>query len=290
MLLIHKIEKTHFSYSESLIVKCILDLKQDIKDLSSYKIAKLTHTSPTLVIRVAKKLGLSGWNELKEIYLKELEYLYDTYDIDASIPFTIDEDYIEISHHIASLLKDTITETQKMLDHDTLYKVMKYLKDAKEIDIFTRDCYKGYAKSFQENMFYIGKKVNVYSYYDEIYARCITQGHVVIGISYSGENSYLLNIQDIVKSCHVPFVAITNIGNNSLSKKSDVVLKMSSREMLTTKIGDFASSQSVKYILDTLYSCIFSLDYKESLDNRISLLRQHDEKISGYMYIDEDDA
>ncbi len=287
MLLIHKIEKTHFSSSEALIIQCILDLKQDIKDLSSYKIADLTHTSPTLVIRVAKKLGLSGWNELKEIYLKELEYLYKSYDTDASIPFTINDDFVEISHHIASLQKDAITETQKLLDHDTLYKAMRYLRDAKEIDVFTRKCYRGYAKSFQESMFFINKKVNVYSYFDEVYARCIEKGHVVIGISYSGENENLLKIQDLLVKKHIPFIAITNVGNNQLSLKADVVLKMSSREMLTTKIGDFATSQSVKYLLDTIYSCIFSLDYKHSLDRRLSLSSLQNEKVSGFEYIDE---
>ena len=58
--------------------------------------------------------------------------------------------------------------------------------------------------------------------------------------------------------------------------------------MLNTKIGDFATSQSVKLILDILYSCIFSLDYQNNLDNKIALAKSVDDRHSGFAYIDED--
>ena len=63
-------------------------------------IAQQTYTSAPLLIRIAKKLGYSGWNAFKEDYLKELEYLYSSQEVDASIPFVVSDDFMTIAHNI----------------------------------------------------------------------------------------------------------------------------------------------------------------------------------------------
>ena len=44
----------------------------------------------------------------------------------------------------------------------------------------------------------------------------------------------------------------------------------------STKIGDFASSTSVKCLLDILYGCILSLNYKKNLDEKINIAKEID--------------
>ena len=75
-MLIHRIEKTHFSPSETVIIDYILKKGLEIKNMTISQIAQHTYTSAPLLVRIAKKLGYDGWNEFKEDYLKELEYLY----------------------------------------------------------------------------------------------------------------------------------------------------------------------------------------------------------------------
>ena len=84
MLIIHKIEKTHFSTISAIIIDFILKNAEKIKDMSIQAIADATFTSPPLLIIIAKILGYKGWNAFKEAYLDELEYLYATEEIDAS--------------------------------------------------------------------------------------------------------------------------------------------------------------------------------------------------------------
>ena len=100
MLITHKIEKVHFSTSEAVIVKYILEQGEKIRDMSVSYIAQQTYTSAPLLIRIAKKLGYSGWNAFKEDYLKELEYLYSSQEVDASIPFVVSDDFMTIAHNI----------------------------------------------------------------------------------------------------------------------------------------------------------------------------------------------
>lgn len=290
MLIMHKIEGTHFSPSETQIIDYILEQGEKIKDMSIISIANATYTSAPLLIRIAKKLGFSGWNEFKEAYLRELEYLYTSNDIDASIPFVVSDNFTTISHNIAQLEIETIQDTMRLLKHDDLFKAMRYLRDAQVIDVYGVSNNVILAEEFAEKMFFIHKNVYICRLTGDakLQATMSDEHHAAILISYSGQTNFMLDVAKILKTRKTPIVAITSIGDNDLSKIADVVLCISSREMLHTKIGDFSSSQSVKLILDILYSCIFSLDYQKNLDDKISFAKSVEDRYSGFEYIDEE--
>ena len=44
----------------------------------------------------------------------------------------------------------------------------------------------------------------------------------------------------------------------------------------------------MKCLLDILYGCIFSLNYKKNLDEKINIAKEIDDRISGFEYIDEE--
>ena len=50
---------------------------------------------------------------------------------------------------------------------------------------------------------------------------------------------------------------------------------------------NFASTESITCILDILYSCYFSLNYKENLNYKLSIAGEIDDQYSEYEYIDE---
>lgn len=291
MLLIHKIEKTHFSSSETIIIDYILGHPQEIKNMTVHEIAVQTYTSGSLVIRIAKKLGYSGWNELKEDFIKELNYLYDMSEIDASIPFVVDDHYMEIANNISKLEIETIQDTMNLLKHDILYSCMRILRKAEIIDIYSVSQNIYLAECFAEKMFTIQKQVNVCKLIGKsgIQASMCNDKHCAILISYSGQTHDIIETAKILNKKKIPMIALTSIGENELSKLSDVTVYISSREMLHTKIGEFATSQSIQCILDILYSCIFSLDYQNNLDRKIEIAKEIDDRISGYEYIDEKD-
>lgn len=289
MLIIHKIEKTHFSASESIIIHYILEQGEKIENQSIQTIANATYTSAPLLIRIAKKLGFSGWNEFKNAFLKELNYLYATSDIDASIPFVVSDDYMTIAHHIAQLETETIQDTMQLLSHDDLYKALRILRKYQEIDIYGVSGNLLLAEQFAQKMFYIHKHVNVCRLTGDVMVQAAmsTNTHCAILISYSGETEFILYVAQILKKKNIPMIAITSIADNDLSQMVDVALRISSREMLHTKIGDFATSQSIKTILDILYGCIFSFHYQENLDTKIAVAKEVDDRVSGFEYINE---
>ena len=61
---------------------------------------------------------------------------------------------------------------------------------------------------------------------------------------------------------------------NELKKYGDVVLNISTREKLYSKIGGFVNENSIKLILDILYACYFDKDYEGNLNKRIHISKE----------------
>ena len=291
MLLIHKIEQTHFSATEAIIIDYILDQGLNIKNMSANSIAKATYTSPPLLVRNNKKLGYHGWNDFKDAFISELEYLFKEQNIDASIPFVVSDDIMTIAHNIGQLQIETIQDTMSLINHDDLQQALRYLRDCKELDIYGVSNNLLLAEEFKAKLFYLHKNVNICHLPGnaKVQAAMSTKEHCAILISYSGETNYIIDVAKILKNMQTPIIAITSIADNNLSKLADVTLRISSREMLLTKIGDFATTTSIKYILDTLYAGIFSFDYQKNLDYKIQIAKLVDDRHSGYEFIDEDE-
>ncbi len=288
-MIFHRIEQTHFSAAESEIIEFILNEGMKIKDMSSYDIAKATFTSAPLLVRIAKKMGFGGWTEFKKAYLEELEYLNKETDIDASIPFTISDDIMTIADNIAQLQIAAIKETKALLNHDDIQAALVLLRDCKVIDIYATSYNHLIARQFCVALGYLGIMANIATTPgdDQIQAAMSDKDHCAIVISYSGETRSILNILDILKKRQARTIGITCLADNTLSNNADVCLRMTSKEMITTKIGQYSTSSSLGYILNVIYSGIFSFNYAKNLNSKMKNFRFVGFQNSGYEFIDE---
>lgn len=289
MLIVNQIENTHFSKTEREIVDYIIDQGMNIEKMSANEIARNTFTSAPLLVRIAKKLGYSGFNEFKSAYLKELAYMLEETDVDASIPFLLSDDLMTISKNIALLEKETIQDTEQLNHHDELQHAISLLEKTKKIDVYGVLDNILLAKHFQTLMMDIGKDVQVI---DQVTGQkrsaCLAdETHCAIIISYSGQTEEMLEVAEIYYKRQIPFISITCMAENSLSRLADAHLYLSSREMLHIKIGDFASITSLKYLFDVLYAGIFSKNYKKNLETKIVVASYVDDRQSEDEYINE---
>lgn len=289
MLIVNQIENTHFSKTEREIVDYIIDQGMNIEKMSANEIARNTFTSAPLLVRIAKKLGYSGFNEFKSAYLKELAYMLEETDVDASIPFLLSDDLMTIGKNIALLEKETIQDTEQLNHHDELQHAISLLEKAKKIDVYGVLDNVLLAKHFQTMMMYIDKDVQVI---DQITGQkrsaCLAnKDHCAIIISYSGQTKEMVEVAEIYHKKQIPFISITCMAENTISRLANAKLYLSSREMLHIKIGDFASTTSLKYLFDVLYAGIFSKNYKKNLETKIVVASYVDDRQSEDEYINE---
>lgn len=274
MLIRERLERCEFSNSERVIIDFILKEKMNIKNMTMKEIANATYTSPSTLIRIAYKMKFKGWNELKEAYLKEEEYLQTHFlDIDANLPFSNDDTIMSIASKIATLKKEAIDDTLSLVRHDDLQKAVQMIKKASSIYVFAVSNNGLITQEFAHNMSRIKKKVTICNLQGELVYSAINvdiQSCAII-VSYSGETPILSRVIQALKMNGIPIIAITNIGENTVSRNADVVLRICTREKLYSKIATFSTDVSFEYILDLLYSCVFSLDYDKNLERKTKI-------------------
>lgn len=272
MLLIEKIEYQIFSNSEQVIIDYILEKKLDIEHQTTTEIAATTFSSKSTLVRTAKKLGFSGWQEFKLAFIKELTYLNShVSQIDANLPFQKSDNIQQITNQLAMLKKEVIEDTQSLLSYKTLNKAIKTLSESQTIHVFATSNNNLLPLTFQQKMSRIRRDVRVHSLEGEQYfdAYQALPNSCALLISYSGETSSLLRVAKILHLRNIPIILLTSIGENSISKLADCSLFISTKEKLYSKIATFTTDESILYLLDVLYSGIFALDYDENLSFKI---------------------
>lgn len=276
MLIRERMENGDFSSSEKTVVNYILEKKLEIRDMTTKDIGNATYTAPSTLIRIAHKMGFGGWNELKDAYLKEEEYLQSHFtEIDANYPFTNTDHFMSIASKIAELKKESIDDTLSLITHDDLQKAVRMITRASAVHVFAVSTNLYISQEFKHNMGRIGKRVDICSTQGElVYSACSCEpDSCALVISYSGETPAIKEAAEALKANHIPIIAITNIGDNTIARMADCVLKICTREKLYSKIATFSTSCSITCLLDILYSCVFASNYDSNRERKIKISR-----------------
>lgn len=281
MLLIEQMKSDRFSDAEQALVDYMIAYPEQLDQMTTTHLAKITHTNPTSLIRVAKKLGFKGWTDLKAAYLDEWSYLNSHYNaIDANRPFTKNDTLATIAHKMASLEQNTISDTLSLLDYQEIQKAQKILLNAKDIKIFGSHTNAMISQEFVTKMRRINRNVTIAStfHYIDYEAYHSDKDTCAIMISYSGENEGMVKCLEMLKHHQVPVISLTSIGDNTISRLSDCTLKITTREKLYSKIGNFTSNTSIIYLLNLLYAVVFANDYDDNLDHIITVGKHFDRR------------
>ena len=288
MLLTERMKETIFSPSEEAIIDYMFEQRGDIRDKTTKQIAEATYTHPSTLIRVAKKLGYQGWVELRNRFSEEIGYLNSRFtDIDANYPFQENDNVVTIANKIAALNQTTVNDTLSLISKNDLQKAADLLNQADEIKIFAMNTNLFLCHDFKSQMTRIGKTVHLCTV-DQVYeaANCGPNTCIIL-ISYTGETKELTHLLPILESRNTPIIALTSIGDNTLSRHADCTLRMTTREKLYSKIGSFSSTGSITFLLDILYSCVFSKNYQNNLDYKINISKYYDQRQSPNKVIEE---
>lgn len=294
MLLFQRIEELSYQYTDArrTIGEFVLNEKSRIEDYSMQEIADRTFTSKSSLVRFAKALGFSGWKEFLKEFLSETYYEETHYtDIDPNFPFSEGASMKDIVYKICNLQVESILDTTDQLDLKELGRAVDYMVGARKIALLGQPPNTYMGSLFERKMLTIGRDILLPNGGDHgLLAHSLGEEDCAILISYSGNNERRLplNLIPILKEKRVPIVAVTGLGDNLLRQQADCVLSMSSRERLYSKIGTFASEESIGYILNLLYACYFARNYSGNLDYKVRASKNLEKRYSRYADIREE--
>lgn len=290
MLLQERMKKTRFSPNERIVVEFILDKQELIEQYSTKTIAGETYTSPSVLIRIAKKLNFNGWNDFKQTFLEEVNYLRTSFSgLDANKPFTSKDSLMTIATKITQLKIESMNDTLSLLNHDTIRKAVRILEDATNVKVFGLYNTLFLGEEFVHKLRHINKRAEIALVPNAIYqeAMMMTSNECAVCLSYSGETDELLDTCKILHQNKVPIIAITSIGGNSLSDLANITLRVSTREKSYLKIGGFSSLESISLLLDVLCSTFFAINYQENYDYKVDLAQKTEHRQIQNQIIDD---
>ncbi|GAA0732332.1 MurR/RpiR family transcriptional regulator [Clostridium oceanicum] len=262
----------NFTSTEKKIANYILNTEDDLLNLSSKDLGKLTNTSAATVIRFSKKLGLDSFNELKlKVSIcnakNTVHKPFDYIGKDLSTKNIISG----IKHSITS----TIDETIDLIKEKDLDKAINILRDANNICIYGIGVSSLVGMDLYYKLIRINKKstCNIDSHLQMTSSILMNKDDVALIISYSGNTHEIISIAENCKKLNVPIISITrNSLNNKLAKISDINLYIPYIEK-DIREGAMSSRLSQLTIIDMLFIGI-SKDNINDIENNLIKTRK----------------
>ena len=279
MYLYHKVEEITVSTSDSrhAIGAFILREHAHLSQYTIADIAEATFTSKPSITRFAKHLGFDGWRDFIRAFMaEELGEKDSKITVDPNFPFRPSDSDETIIQNIGDLQAAAIADTYDHLDRAMLRRAVRYLDAARIVRVFglSPNCY--VADLFCRKLVTIGKQASVVTAGETgIQSRALGRQDCAIFISYSGNTDHSSRSTAIstLMERGVSLIGITGAGDNFVRQTIPCTLTISSHERLYNKIANYSTEESINYLLNILFSCVFARNYERNLQYRLESSR-----------------
>lgn len=270
-MIIERLEKQEdLTTSEKMLAEYILKNMDLACSMKLRDLAEAVFVSPPTVSRLCKKLGVDDFNQFKIILAKECSEINQKIrGIDGNYPFSSMDTPRTISSILSRLAIEQIVATTDQIDLAVLHKVASEIIKRQNIDIYSIGSSAASCEGFVEKMENIGYHVNLIKDVMRMVnrARCNVPMAFSIVVSHSGITPSTLKTIRCLHKNKVSALLITANPYSEMIAYADYVLFTSSKEKLlqTEKIDTFAAQYAIHFILDCIYSVVFSRNFDKNL-------------------------
>lgn len=248
--------------AEKKVADFLLEKPDKVIYLSISECAENCNVSETTVIRFARLLGLSGYQELKIELAKTVES-----GGSLSEEITPDDTLTEA---VAKALKAdarAIMDTLNIMEEDSLEKAVRAMLNAKRVLICGFGTSNLAAQYLEYKLLRIGMDVLCYQdFHMQLLSTTLLEpGDVVICISFSGSTKQVLELAELVKSKGLTVISITNYKRSPLAEHTDVLLLTCSQENPFMS-GAAASVIAQIAIIDAIFIGLVLYDPERSIE------------------------
>lgn len=260
-------QQTDFTATERRIATYVLQHLDTVPTILIKELAAATYTSHSAIIRLAQKLGYTGFREFQRALTTAAAQRSQSTTVNPNFPFSADDSVRVIAEKMAALNVAAIQTTHQQLDFDQLTNVALQLAAADRIFLFSQGDSQLRARSFQNKLV----KINRFAIIAEEYAddawnvANLTPADCAFFISYAGTTRVHQQFISFLHAHHVPTVVLTGNPQSPLLPFADQQLVTVQNELHFAKIGTFASQAAFEYVLDTLFATLYAHNFDTNL-------------------------
>ena len=243
----------NLSKSERKVAEDIRENPREIIDLSVAALADACGVSDPTVVRAYKKLGFSGYEDLKltlaQATVSPDEMIHEEISVEDSVQAVRDK--------VFQSAQLALQFTRDMLEPETLEAAAQLLMNARKIVIFGLGGSAPVAMDLNHKLLRLGLDTSVYTdpHLQVIACNYLDERDVVFAVSHSGSSRCVVDSTQTAKNRGVKVIALTRAGKNPLSKLADISLNTHSKET-RYRIVSIASRVAALTIADSIYTFI----------------------------------
>lgn len=239
-----------FTQSEQKISEYILKNQEEVVNLSAQELGEKTGTSPASIVRFSRKLGFSGFGELKIEIAKTTNSEEEELDTIISPKDSVSD----IAEKVVNRAVTSLKETYSLINTTSLEEAINLMREADTIYLFGIGASSLVAMDLMYKLVRINKRVifNIDSHLQLAAVVHITSKDVAIGISYSGKTREVNEGVIRAKEKGAKVISITNCNKNPLSSISDISLNIPNEER-QLRFGAISSRMDQLALIDMLF-------------------------------------
>ena len=239
--------------SEQKITDTILAAPREVIHLSITGIAERANVSDATVVRLCKRLGMQGYQELKLAMAQDLVSATDRIYEDVREEDSMDD----VLNKVLTATKRALDYTLSVMDRRQFQAVVDCISKAGKVFIYGCGNSATVAMDLQHKLMRL--QVNAMAYVDA-HMQCISSiqlkpGDVCIAVSHSGSSRAIVEAAQLAKNAGAAVICMTGVGPSPLSRISDYRLDAASREV-KYHIVALSSRISQYTIIDSLYTAL----------------------------------
>lgn len=269
MSVLDDLKREHdFTDAERTVARYVLDNTDGVVHMSIAKLAELTHTSNSAIIRLCRKLGLKGYREFRVQLASDAEkQRLMRHRVDVNSPIGEEADMASAMTNIAELHREAIDACYASVSPRDIARIARYIKQASHVYLYASGDTKITCMAFANLLSKLGIVAIIANQYDEGRSTAYTThpGDVVFFVSYRGRSFRNGAQQEIVRTVREQGCRTVLITAARDSSNADVFIPLSALERETETIGSLYSQACIKYVLDCVYAAVFAIDYRGSV-------------------------
>ena len=252
--------------SEKKVAESVLKNPEAAISKSITSLAEDAGVSEPTVTRFCRKLGLSGFMELKLCIARELpsgRYLHENVAETDDLPVIFDKLFNSAIEALKGFLKH--------IDTEILRKAAEALSKAGRIDFYGQGGSAIVARDAYHKFFRLGIPCAVHDdpHMQVMSASFLEKGDVLIAISHSGSTKDVIESVKIAQNAGATVIGLTGGNKSPLSKVSDITISVDSKEAALL-LAPMTSRLVQLAVIDVLFVTVAmgSMgDHRQQLDN-----------------------
>ena len=256
-----RISLSSLSNTEQRIIEWMMT-KGNLKPRTSIKeVAEELSVSEPLLVKVSKKLGYSGFREIRKALLS----YFDVLPFDKEQELSEKDNVENIIEKVFNNSVQALKEAQSIVDAKIISKAAEWIFHANRIVILGVGGSAIVGQDFEHKLLRIGIHSHTYSDHHlmVMVASQLKENDVVIAISQSGNTAEICNAILVAKKNKAKIICITNNHQSELAEISD--LSIFSPAKNGPLLGQNAAARIIQLtLLDTLFIAIVVLDHEKS--------------------------